>query len=317
MPGLLQRLCFKVHRDVLCSAMSPVLPSLLGKRMDACRAKTPSCSAEGQGVDYDGNVESLCNALSELCTWRPKVVVVKMGRTFARSNAPQHLAALRRLMHLLPFPVICHIESQATKGLRCLHAVDVLVALTCDLVECDSERLHVDESSTELLEMAMDHWDFFTASREEWSCKQVDWRRGTESLRSLSCYLPHFWMSLRNAGMAACETSTNGKLEGSFNFYFGPKIASLFAAADVNKSMGVGESKGRAVSIYRPEPAVLEVILTSDILYTSIEQLSCAVSDPAVQKIFVTLRDGELADRSSIFPSFQDKLHVLQKNNAP
>ena len=297
--------------------MSPVLPSL-GKRMDACRAKTLSFSPEGQGVDYDGNVESLCSALSELCALRPKVVVVKMGRTRVKSNASQHLAALRRLMHLLPFPVICHIESQATKGLRCLHAIDVLVALTCDLVECDSERLHVDESSTELLEMATDHWEFFTgASGEEWSCKQVDWRKGTEPQGLLS-YLPHFWMSLRNAGMAACETSMNGepcKLEGTFNFYFGPKIASLFAAADANKSMIVGESEGTAVSISRPEPTVLEVTLTSDILYTSIEQLSCAVSDPAVQKIFVTLQDGELADRSSIFPSCQDRGTKLLKRS--
>lgn len=315
-------------------------------------------------LTFTGDVDALCTQISQTISEKcgsPAVITVNMPKKSTPvGDAAGHLQEFRKLIRLSPYAVVCNISAQE------LSPVDVVVALTCDLVACRQKSVVLSvESGDSLLQTAKKHWQFFSGeqlgSRLMLDFSHVDCGMTSSSDRNVVGFLPHYWMAFRNVGMAAGthmptlkegETVDSSQLEltkagepaprlsapSVFNFYFGPKIASIFAAGDLlhggsarTSFMGqVDENAGQlaaakaddsrmrqavesAVKVVRCTVDTAEVTLTSDILYANlgeVTKLLAVINDNNVQRVHFRLEDGMLTDAGSILPR-ENETHML------
>eukprot|EP00931_Biecheleriopsis_adriatica_P052529 TRINITY_DN3057_c0_g1_i1.p1 TRINITY_DN3057_c0_g1~~TRINITY_DN3057_c0_g1_i1.p1 ORF type:complete len:947 (-),score=201.21 TRINITY_DN3057_c0_g1_i1:112-2952(-) len=311
---------------------------------------------------FTGDVDALSAQISHTISemgGTPAVVTVSMPeKSTPVGDAAGHLQEFRKLIRLSPFPVVCDISAKK------LSPLDVVVALTCDLIKCTQKRVALSaEDGDSLLQTAKKHWQFFSGeqmgSRLMLDFSHVDCGMTSSSDRNVVGFLPHYWMAFRNVGMAAgtympmlkegekIDSSllkltkageSVARLTGIFNFYFGPKIASIFAAGDVLQGgsactsfMGqieeyagqlaaakADDSKARqaienVVKVVRCTVDTVEVTLTSDILYANlgeVTKLLAVISDKNVQRVHFRLEDGMLTDAGSILPR-ENETHML------
>eukprot|EP00931_Biecheleriopsis_adriatica_P006032 TRINITY_DN1074_c0_g1_i3.p1 TRINITY_DN1074_c0_g1~~TRINITY_DN1074_c0_g1_i3.p1 ORF type:complete len:960 (-),score=206.23 TRINITY_DN1074_c0_g1_i3:367-3246(-) len=309
---------------------------------------------------FDGDVEALITQMqqkiSELCGEAAVFCVSIPAATKKMPGAPGCLQVFRKLVRLSPYAVICDISVNA------LQPLDVILALTCDMVRSEKRGVKLAAvPNDELLASAKHHWQFYTGETLgqhavlNFSNLVSDVKPLAENLAD---FLPHYWYAFRNVGMAAgifMPSLQEGKdieasevqltkpgeqvarLKGIFNFYFGPKIASIFAAADQLNQTGGATSFARQVDAYRaqlqeaesnPERMkraldnafktnratvdTVEITLTSDILYADLGAIKLihVVKDPNVKTISIRLEDGILTDAGSILPKEREQ-HIL------
>jgi len=309
---------------------------------------------------FDGDVEALIaqmqQKITELCGGVAVFCVSIPAATKRVPGAPGYLQVFRKLVRLSPYAVICDI------GANVLQPLDIILALTCDLVRSNNGEVQLAAvPDDELLASAKHHWQFFTGEALgqrtvlNFSNLVSDVKPSAENLAD---FLPHYWYAFRNVGMAAgifmpslqewkdieaseLQLAKQGeqmaRLKGIFSFYFGPKIASIFAAADQLNQTGGASSLAGQVDAYRAQlqeaesnPEMMKraldnvfkitrasvdtvnITLTSDILYADLGaiELIHVVKDPNLNTISIRLEDGVLTNAGSILPKERQK-HIL------
>jgi predicted naringenin-chalcone synthase len=278
-------------------------------------------------IVYDGDLQSLCKTIYETISGdggKPQMIVVDVVDETVRATAASFLRDFRRLVHLSPHMIVSRVKT--TK----LSVLGVIVALTCDVVtHVESGTVIQADDKDALLGLARRHWQFYTGklATGDWDFANV---KIDGSLEVLGKFLPHYLMALRHSGMASpisgpqvgldAANSSAERFEDIFNYYFGLKSVSLFAAWDfVGAAAASADAHAASVSsVEALQDAVAESVkcvqvsydtarltFTSDVMLESIQRVTEAcslVKKKQVASIQVVLLEGSIATRGTVFP---------------
>uniref|UniRef100_A0A7S1A139 Uncharacterized protein n=1 Tax=Noctiluca scintillans TaxID=2966 RepID=A0A7S1A139_NOCSC len=279
-------------------------------------------------IVYDGDLQSLCRKVYDAIDGdggKPQIIVVDFVDEVVRSTASGFLRDFRRLVHLSPHMVVARVKT--TK----LSVLGVIVSLTCDVVSHVVPGLVIQagEEKDALLGLARRHWQFYTGklTTTEWDFASV---KIDGSLENFGQFLPHYLMALRHSGMASpisgpqvgldVANSSTERFEDIFNYYFGLKTVSLFAAWDfVGAAAASADARAAgASSVEALEQAMAESVkcvqvsydtarltFTADVMLESIQRVTEACSlikKKHVASIQVIIMEGSIANRGTIFP---------------
>jgi len=151
------------------------------------------------------------------------------------------LKAFRKLVRISPYAMLCTVDSETVT------ALDFIVALTCDGVDSQRDKVKALGSRAELA-MAIQHYKLFTGvdppTGKAWPVSKLGsmedsifqpWSEASQTV------LPYMWMGLRHAGLALLNDTAQAEgkepmpeqLRSMEDAYSNCKVSALFAVLEI------------------------------------------------------------------------------------